>query len=126
MDERRQAPFCASFTHSAANSRKLLETAFSGNLIQVNAMPRILKIHHFAVTGCLVILLAGCGGSDSVSAVGGDADEHGCVGSAGYRWCEATQRCARPWELAEAEGFDNTAEAFDAFCTAASDEASRG
>lgn len=30
--------------------------------------------------------------------VGGDADEHGCIGSAGYSWCEVKQKCLRTWE----------------------------
>lgn len=30
--------------------------------------------------------------------VGGDRDVHGCIGSAGYAWCEARQACERPWE----------------------------
>ncbi len=30
--------------------------------------------------------------------VGGDKDEHGCIGSAGYSWCEAKQKCLRTWE----------------------------
>ncbi|MDD5433413.1 MAG: DUF5667 domain-containing protein [Candidatus Pacebacteria bacterium] len=30
--------------------------------------------------------------------VGGDKDEHGCIGSAGYSWCEAKQKCLRVWE----------------------------
>lgn len=29
---------------------------------------------------------------------GSDADEHGCVGSSGYTWCEATDSCIRSWE----------------------------
>jgi hypothetical protein len=32
------------------------------------------------------------------SVVGGDKDEHGCIGSAGYSWCEAKQKCLRQWE----------------------------
>ncbi len=32
--------------------------------------------------------------------VGGDKDEHGCIGSAGYSWCENKQKCLRPWEEA--------------------------
>ncbi|MBU1199860.1 MAG: hypothetical protein KKF46_07725 [Nanoarchaeota archaeon] len=32
--------------------------------------------------------------------VGGDKDEHGCIGSAGYTWCEAKQKCLRTWEEA--------------------------
>ena len=30
--------------------------------------------------------------------LGGDSDAHGCIGSAGYVWCEETQKCIRPWE----------------------------
>ena len=30
--------------------------------------------------------------------VGGDTDEHGCIGSAGYTWCEPKQKCLREWE----------------------------
>jgi len=30
--------------------------------------------------------------------VGGDRDEHGCIGSAGYSWCETKQKCLRIWE----------------------------
>lgn len=30
--------------------------------------------------------------------VGGDVDEHGCIASAGYSWCEAKQECLRIWE----------------------------
>jgi hypothetical protein len=49
---------------------------------------------------------------------GSDRDAHGCIPSAGYRWCARTQRCERPWELAREHGFENRAEAFDAFCSA--------
>lgn len=39
-------------------------------------------------------------GKNSVQApiVGGDKDIHGCVGSAGYSWCELKQKCLRVWE----------------------------
>jgi hypothetical protein len=50
-------------------------------------------------------LLAGCASingtaspSPSPSLIGGDADEHGCIGSAGYIWCEAKSKCLRVWE----------------------------
>ena len=32
--------------------------------------------------------------------VGGDRDAHGCIGSAGYSWCEAKAKCLRIWEEA--------------------------
>ena len=47
---------------------------------------------------------------------GEDKDEHGCIGSAGYQWCEAVKSCERPWELAKAKGFENTPKAFENFC----------
>jgi len=30
--------------------------------------------------------------------LGGDRDEYGCIGSAGYSWCEKKKKCLRPWE----------------------------
>ncbi|MEM1154464.1 MAG: hypothetical protein AAGI44_09995 [Pseudomonadota bacterium] len=47
---------------------------------------------------------------------GSDRDEHGCIASAGYMWCEHTKQCERPWELAEAQGFENTEAEFEAYC----------
>ena len=47
---------------------------------------------------------------------GSDRDAHGCIGSAGYSWCESAGKCARPWELAKQKGFDNSAEAFAQYC----------
>ena len=29
---------------------------------------------------------------------GSDRDEHGCIPSAGYTWCEVKQKCLREWE----------------------------
>ncbi len=48
---------------------------------------------------------------------GGDIDAHGCIGSAGYQWCEKEMKCERPWELASAKGFPNTAAEFAKYCT---------
>ncbi len=30
--------------------------------------------------------------------IGGQKDENGCLIAAGYSWCEAKQKCIRPWE----------------------------
>ena len=30
--------------------------------------------------------------------IGGQKDEHGCLGPAGYSWCEVKQKCLRVWE----------------------------
>ncbi len=35
---------------------------------------------------------------------GSDRDSHGCIGSAGYTWCEAKQKCLRIWEEPCTEG----------------------
>ncbi|MFH1326832.1 MAG: hypothetical protein ABIH59_01765 [archaeon] len=34
--------------------------------------------------------------------IGGDRDEHGCLGPAGYTWNESEQKCVREWETGEA------------------------
>ena len=65
--------------------------------------------------------LGGCVSSDSPSSegtatVGSDKDLHGCVGSAGYQWCERTAECVRSWELANTIGFENTPEGFESYC----------
>ncbi|MCX6765170.1 MAG: hypothetical protein NT148_01375 [Candidatus Nealsonbacteria bacterium] len=36
--------------------------------------------------------------SQTPGIVGGDKDAHGCIGSAGYSWCETKQKCLRIWE----------------------------
>lgn len=46
------------------------------------------------VTGCMRIY----GVNSTGQLVGGDRDAHGCIGSAGYSWCEAKQKCLRVWE----------------------------
>ena len=68
-----------------------------------------------------IAFLAGCTPDQSDrpterSMPGSDRDSHGCIGSAGYEWCERTQQCVRPWILADEKGFENTAEAFDKYC----------
>lgn len=74
----------------------------------------------FSLGTTLALLLSACGGDSSsldAAAVGGEVDENGCRASAGYQWCEFTEQCERPWELAEAQGFENTPEAYGTFCT---------
>jgi putative hemolysin len=50
----------------------------------------------FLIIGLILsmALIVGCTGP----VLGGDKDEHGCIGSAGYSWCEAKQKCLRTWE----------------------------
>lgn len=58
---------------------------------------------------CTGALLASCGSSAGKKAeaadntgkttvVGNDKDEHGCIASAGYTWCEVQKDCIRLWE----------------------------
>ena len=35
---------------------------------------------------------------NTTNCVGCDRDSHGCIGSAGYSWCESKQKCLRIWE----------------------------
>lgn len=35
---------------------------------------------------------------NNIEIVGGDKDENGCIGSAGYSWCEVKNKCLRIWE----------------------------
>lgn len=69
-----------------------------------------------------VACLGGCDSNqdstkEKTGMTGSDRDEHGCIGSAGYTWCERAKQCERPWELAEKEGFENTPEQFEAYCS---------
>ncbi len=41
-------------------------------------------------------LLSGCLHENRIA--GDGWDEHGCIGSAGYSWCEEKQKCLRIWE----------------------------
>ncbi len=37
-------------------------------------------------------------GTGDAPPLGSDRDEHGCIPSAGYQWCESLGQCIRPWE----------------------------
>jgi hypothetical protein len=70
-------------------------------------------------------LLGACANSQASApsnVVGADRDAHGCIGSAGYSWCEYTQRCERPWELAKQKGFASSQEHFARYCSSGSAE----
>ena len=53
---------------------------------------------------------------NQTQAVGADRDAHGCIPSAGYRWCAKANECVRPWELANEKGLEPTPEAFEDYC----------
>lgn len=79
-------------------------------------MRRNLLRVSLAAAACL---LGACSAASSFApsnTVGADRDAHGCIDSAGYSWCEHTQRCERPWELAKQEGFAATEANFAQYC----------
>jgi putative lipoprotein len=63
------------------------------------------------------LMLKRVGLKRQASTPGADRDEHGCIRSAGYSWCEREARCLRPWELAKEKGFASSEEAFRAYCS---------
>ena len=44
------------------------------------------------------------GSGEEPGPIGGQRDEHGCLGPAGYSWNGTIGACIRPWELAGDEG----------------------
>ncbi|MFH0927908.1 MAG: hypothetical protein V1821_00360 [bacterium] len=57
------------------------------------------------ILGVVIILIAGAvvfaltrPKTTAPDLVGNDRDAHGCIGSAGYSWCPAKQKCLRSWE----------------------------
>jgi hypothetical protein len=46
----------------------------------------------------IVFKLAKASVSTTTPIIGGDKDSHGCIGSAGYSWCEVKNKCLRVWE----------------------------
>lgn len=84
-----------------------------------------MRLPAFACTVTALLLIAACSNTPpTVPAeagtaprpIGGDRDAHGCLPAAGYQWCARTNQCERPWELAKTEGFENTSDAYAAYC----------
>jgi predicted amidohydrolase YtcJ len=48
--------------------------------------------------------------------VGANSDSKGCKASAGYQWCNSTNQCERPWQLAKEYSFANAPISFNHFC----------
>ncbi len=51
-----------------------------------------------------VLAIVSCGNkikNDNSIVVGGDKDNHGCIGSAGYTWSNLKNKCIRTWEQGE-------------------------
>lgn len=59
-------------------------------------MRKIILGTMLAAVIVLTILFLGC---TSEKTIGGQRDEHGCLGPAGYSWDENSGVCARQWEI---------------------------
>lgn len=68
----------------------------------------------FAIPFVAILILSGCKpaetGNEQIPVnepeqqlIGGQRDEHGCLGPAGYSWNEEVGACARQWELDESQ-----------------------
>ena len=60
----------------------------------------------FAICVMILLSLTGCGPKVDVvdgpeKPIGGERDEHGCLGPAGYSWDKDIAACIRTWELEE-------------------------
>jgi hypothetical protein len=93
--------------------------AFRGHLnsFDVHIMRLSYSSLFAAATACLLAACAPSTSATTDAAVGSDRDAHGCIPSAGYSWCEHTQGCERPWELASQKGFTSSAQHFARFCS---------
>lgn len=61
-----------------------------------------------------IILIISPDSKEESPILGGDKDEYGCIGSAGYSWCEEKQKCLRTWEeKCEEEGLGVNKSVFD-------------
>lgn len=80
-----------------------------------------MRNSHFMRAFLILAACLGGGCTDTMaSRAGADRDAHGCIGSAGYRWCGYTQRCERPWELARAQGLNlSRADNVEGYCAQA-------
>jgi hypothetical protein len=64
------------------------------------------------------VLLTGGGAAfaRSPAPIGGQRDDHGCLGPAGFAWCARERACVRPWELARRRGFSVSQRNFERYC----------
>lgn len=58
----------------------------------------LLFVFGLVVITALILRIAQTTETETEVLVGSDRDEHGCIGSAGYIWCDIKQKCLRIWE----------------------------
>ena len=80
----------------------------------MNKASKVKKV--LSITLALISLSACSNKPETQPLAGGDKDAHGCIGSAGYLWCQKENKCVRPWKLAKDKNFDNTESEFNKYC----------
>ena len=88
----------------------------TANFTLLNENPFKVKKMHIKDIEVAGVVFRGALKMKNDKLVGADKDAHGCIGSAGYKWCAKTKQCERPWELAKKEKFEKSIEAFNSFC----------
>ena len=76
----------------------LLVVAFVIIIIVVLAVPNKIEKSNSDVNSVVTPVLEENKPEPDEQRIGGDRDEYGCIGSAGYSWCEKKQKCLRDWE----------------------------
>ena len=75
-----------------------------------------LFVWRAAQTTLVSLMLLAVVACNKLEPVGADRDQHGCIGSAGYQWCNRQQECVRPWELAQRNGMNDSQLAMQQLC----------
>ncbi|BAF73390.1 amidohydrolase [Sulfurovum sp. NBC37-1] len=106
----------AARTLNLENKIGSIKTGKTANFTLLNENPFKVKKMHIKDIEVAGVVFRGDLKMRKPKLIGGDKDAHGCIGTAGFKWCAKTNKCERPWELAKEKKFENTAEAFNGFC----------
>jgi len=106
----------AARTLNLENEIGSIKVGKTANFTLLNENPFKVKKMHIKDIEVAGVVFRGALKMKNDKLLGADKDAHGCIGSAGYKWCAKTKKCERPWELAKKEKFEKSAEAFNSFC----------
>jgi len=106
----------AARTLQLENEKGSIKVGKIANFTLLNENPFKVKKMHIKDIEVAGVVFRGALKMKNDKLVGADKDAHGCIGSAGYKWCAKTKQCERPWELAKKEKFEKSIEAFNSFC----------
>ena len=106
----------AARTLQLENEKGSIKVGKIANFTLLNENPFKVKKMHIKDIEVAGVVFRGALKMKNDKLVGADKDAHGCIGSAGYKWCAKTKQCERPWELAKKEKFEKSIKAFNSFC----------